>query len=287
MKATVQKIPQRHGWSWRYKMFEEVVKPEDWHVHQEFELVLHRNFNGKSRVAHFEGQIEHNELLLLGPGLAHSFESIDSDEQNPCEAHVIWFREEWIAKLMYSCVELRQLAPIVRDANKGIRFSTQTAERVFQHLNDFNALTPIGQLAVLIQILGELCADQSRSTLLPYASAEKKEISNSDFSKIAQVCKYIDNHYSADITLKKLADYMYVSENTVHRWFIQHFNESYISYLTKLRLNHASQLLTTTSQPISLIAENVGYTNRSNFNRLFKKYKGISPSQYRQRFKSR
>ena len=127
MKATVQKIPQRHGWSWRYKMFKEVVKPEDWHVHQEFELVLHRNFQGKSRIAHFKGLIEHNELLLLGPEVAHSFESINSHEQNPCEAHVIWFSKEWIAKLMYSCVELRPLASIIRDANKGVKFSTQTA----------------------------------------------------------------------------------------------------------------------------------------------------------------
>ncbi|ARV75630.1 AraC family transcriptional regulator [Vibrio campbellii] len=285
MKATVQKIPQRHGWSWRYKMFKEVVKPEDWHVHQEFELVLHRNFQGKSRIAHFEGLIEHNELLLLGPEVAHSFESINSHGQNPCEAHVIWFSKEWIAKLMYSCVELRPLASIIRDANKGVKFSTQTAEKVFQHLNNFDDLTPIGQLAVLIQVLGELCADQSHTILLSYASSVEKEKSNYDFSKIAQVCKYIDNHYSSDITLKKLADYMYVSENTVHRWFIQHFNESYISYLTKLRLNHACQLLTTTLQPISLIAENVGYTNRSNFNRSFKKYKGMSPSLYRKQFK--
>ena len=166
-----------------------------------------------------------------------------------------------------------------------MKFSTQTAEKVFQHLNNFDDLTPIGQLAVLIQVLGELCADQSHTILLSYASPAEKEKSNYDFSKIAQVCKYIDNHYSSDITLKKLADYMYVSENTVHRWFIQHFNESYISYLTKLRLNHACQLLTTTLQPISLIAENVGYTNRSNFNRSFKKYKGMSPSLYRKQFK--
>lgn len=284
MKATIQKVPQRLGWSWRYKMLEEVVKPENWHVHQEFELVLHRNFQGKSRVAYFEGKIEHNQLLLIGPGVAHSFESKNSDEQNPCETHIIWFREEWIAQLMYSCAELRQLAPVLQNANKGLRFSTQTAEKVCQHLNDFNDLSPIGQLAVLIQILGELCADQSQTTL-SYASPGEREKTRGDFSKIAQVCEYIDSHYSSDITLMKLADYMHVSENTVHRWFIQHFNESYIVYLTKLRLNHASQLLTTTSQPISLIAEKVGYTNRSNFNRLFKKYKGTSPSLYRQNFK--
>lgn len=285
MKATIQKIPQRHGRSWRYKMFEEVVKPEDWHVHQEFELVLHRNFRGKSKIDHFEGVIEHNELLLLGPGVAHSFESINSNEQNPCKTYVIWFSKEWIAKLMYSCVELRPFSTIIRDANKGVKFSKQTAEKVFQHLNNFEDLTPIGQLAVLIQILGELCIEQSHTTLFSYTQSEKKETSHSDFSKIDQICKYIDKHYSSDITLKKLADYMYVSENTVHRWFIQHFNESYISYLTKLRLNHASQLLTTTLQPISLIAENVGFTNLSNFNRSFKKYRGMTPSLYRKQHK--
>ncbi|PQJ61572.1 AraC family transcriptional regulator [Vibrio chagasii] len=285
MKATIQKIPQRHGWSWRYKKFEETFKPESWHAHQEFELVLHRNFQGKSRIETFEGQIKHNELLLIGPGLAHSFESRDSDEKHPCETHVIWFREEWIGQLMYSSAELRQLAPIIRNANKGIRFTTQTAEKVYQHLINFSELSPIAQLAVFIQVLGELCSDQHVIELLPYYSRGEKEKASNDFSKIDKVCQYIDQHYSSDITLKKLANYVHVSENTVHRWFTQHFNESYITYLTKLRLNHASQLLTTTSQPINLIAERVGYTNRSNFNRLFKKYKGISPSMYRQKFR--
>ena len=246
---------------------------------------MHRNFQGKSRIETFEGQIKHNELLLIGPGLAHSFESLHSDEKHPCETHVIWFREEWIGQLMYSRAELRQLAPIIRNAKKGIRFTTQTAEKVYQHLNNFSELSPIGQLAVFIQVLGELCSDQPVIELLPYYSQGEKEKVSNDFSKIDKVCKYIDQHYSSDITLKKLANYVHVSENTVHRWFTQHFNESYITYLTKLRLNKASQLLTTTSQPINLIAERVGYTNRSNFNRLFKKYKGIPPSTYRQKFR--
>ncbi len=285
MKIPIQKVPQRVGWSWRYKFLKESCKPENWHSHQEFELVLHRNFQGTSRVAHFEGEIEHNELLLIGPGIPHSFESIGTDEKNPCETHIVWFREEWISKLMYSCIELRQLGPIIKNASKGIKFSAQTGEKVYQHLNKLSELSPIGELGVLIQVLGELCNDTSHSTLLSYLSENEKKKPDHNYSKIEQVCEYIDNHYSSDITLKSLADSMFVSENTIHRWFMQHFNESYTSYLMKLRLNHAAQLLTSSTLPISLISEKVGYTNRSNFNRLFKKYKNLSPSQYRKRFK--
>ncbi|WP_245907075.1 helix-turn-helix domain-containing protein [Photobacterium sanctipauli] len=52
-----------------------------------------------------------------------------------------------------------------------------------------------------------------------------------------------------------------------------------------MRLNHAAELLQTTSQPINLIAESVGYRNQVNFNRQFKQYKQLTPSQYRKKYK--
>ncbi|KXO13234.1 Transcriptional regulator, AraC family [Moritella sp. JT01] len=285
MKTTIQKVPQRQGWSWRYKMLEEIYKSENWHAHQEFELVLHRNFKGKAVIGSYEGQIEHNDLILIGPNVVHSFESIDTDENNLCETHIIWFREEWIAKAMYSCVELRQLAPLLQRANKGLSFSPKTAEMVYKHLNNFESLSSIGQLAVLIQVLAELYADQSSLTLLSRSTDVKKNTTHHNNNKIDRVCQYIDNHFASDITLKKLANYMYVSENTIHRWFIQNFNESFSQYLKKLRLNYSAQLLTTTNLSISLIAEKVGYRNQANFNRLFKEYKHLTPSKYRLKFK--
>ncbi|MEP4547691.1 MAG: helix-turn-helix transcriptional regulator, partial [Saccharospirillum sp.] len=55
-------------------------------------------------------------------------------------------------------------------------------------------------------------------------------------------------------------------------------------YLTHIRLGHACADLIRTERPVSLVAEQSGFANLSNFNRLFKQYKGVTPRQFRRKF---
>ena len=280
MKATMQKVPQRQGWSWRYKKLLDDKKTIEWHAHQEYELVLHRHFQGNALIGHNQEQVIHNDLTLIGPDTPHAVESVSVDLNQQCETHMFWFKREWISNMMYSCVELRRLSSILQLAENGVHFSSKTAEKIYSHLENFEQLCSIGQLAVLIQVFAELCADKSVLTLQERsATAHKFTRGNSD--KIDKVCQYISLHFQGEITLSALANTMHVSENTIHRWFTQCFSESFSEYLKKVRLNHAAELLVSTSLPINLVAEKSGYRNRSNFNRQFKQYKKLPPTQYR------
>jgi transcriptional regulator GlxA family with amidase domain len=59
-----------------------------------------------------------------------------------------------------------------------------------------------------------------------------------------------------------------------------------LDYVQSLRIEEAKQMLETTGVPIEAIAEEVGYTEPAAFRRIFKRATGISPLQYRQRFRS-
>ena len=63
--------------------------------------------------------------------------------------------------------------------------------------------------------------------------------------------------------------------------FKKEFGMSFVSYLTKVRLEHAVELLDNTDEKSYLIAEMVGYTEPNYFSYVFKKQYGVSPSQYR------
>lgn len=56
---------------------------------------------------------------------------------------------------------------------------------------------------------------------------------------------------------------------------------SFVAYLTRIRLEHAVELLRTTEDKTYIIAEAVGYTEPNYFSYVFKKQYGISPSRYR------
>jgi len=64
-------------------------------------------------------------------------------------------------------------------------------------------------------------------------------------------------------------------------YFKKTFGVTFVDYLSKVRLAHARELLRNTTLSIAEVGERVGYLNASTFATTFKKYYGISPSDFR------
>lgn len=111
-------------------------------------------------------------------------------------------------------------------------------------------------------------------------SVEKLHIKENDI--ILKAKRYINNHYANSmLTLKEVADYIELNEKYFTSKFSKETGETFINYITSLRIEKAKDLLMTTNFKIYEIAEMVGYRNVENFNRVFKKNIGTSPAQYR------
>ncbi|MGF1697240.1 AraC family transcriptional regulator [Vibrio lamellibrachiae] len=287
-KAKFEKIPQRPGVSWRYLRTKNCSGVCDWHYHQEFELVLHRHIQGNGFAGHYQGELEHNTLWLISPDTPHSFECRSLSEETLPERHSVWFKREWIANMIFNCLELRKLDAVLKRAQKGICLSKESGERIYQLLIKLKVDSHIECLSTLILILGIVAEDKSATTLLSFKrqhSDEREPTNNKyDRAKIEKLSFLIEKNYHEPITLADLAKSLCTSESSIHRIFEAHFHESFSQHLKKVRLNHAAELLTHSDLPIHLIAEKVGYHNQANFNRLFKRYKHVTPRQYRKEF---
>ena len=90
MKSTLERVPQRIGASWRYLKITEDTKNYGWHRHDEYEIAIHRHFNGTCFIGHHQSDIKHNHMVLIGPGLPHAIYSNQEDDFDCCETHVIW-----------------------------------------------------------------------------------------------------------------------------------------------------------------------------------------------------
>lgn len=108
---------------------------------------------------------------------------------------------------------------------------------------------------------------------------EKKEAKNQVI--MAQILAYIDQNYSGDISLNTIADNVYLSASYVSRLFKKSLGKNYIDYLTEVRVNRAKEQLKNTNKKVSEIAQQVNLGNTQNFIRIFKKYEGTTPGQYR------
>lgn len=90
-----------------------------------------------------------------------------------------------------------------------------------------------------------------------------------------------DNYTNPELTLGSVADYVGLNEKYFTTRFTKETGSNFRDYLTRLRLARAQKLIETTELKMYEISERVGYNNVEHFNRMFKKYIGISPGDYK------
>lgn len=90
-------------------------------------------------------------------------------------------------------------------------------------------------------------------------------------------------YLSEDLTLKLLAEEVYLNPTYLGRIFKQETGESFSSYLINLRIEKAKELLRNPALKIYEVCEQVGYNDPAHFTHVFKKTVGITPQDYKMR----
>lgn len=105
---------------------------------------------------------------------------------------------------------------------------------------------------------------------------------NKNRSILKTAVDFIDSHYmEEDMSLNKAANAANVSANHFSALFSQNMGQTFIEYLTNLRMNKAKEYLRCTSMRSREIAGEIGYKDAHYFSYLFKKTQGMTPSDYR------
>ena len=103
---------------------------------------------------------------------------------------------------------------------------------------------------------------------------------------IREIVDFINRNYTQEIDVKKLTSFIPLSRRAIELKFKKEmYPHTITSYMLKLRLDHFSRLLENSDLPISTAADKAGFVDSSNFSTLFKKHKGMTPSEYRKKYK--
>jgi two-component system response regulator YesN len=111
----------------------------------------------------------------------------------------------------------------------------------------------------------------------------KNHISENDI--VTKAKEYIYLHYAEPISLALLADKISVSISYLSSIFHKSMGESYIKFLTRIRMEEAAKLLKVTPQlKILVVSERVGYVSAKHFSCIFKSYFNITPGDYQENY---
>jgi len=105
--------------------------------------------------------------------------------------------------------------------------------------------------------------------------------SGNAFLKLADAAAYLEHHFCEDVSMPELAELSGYSERQFFRVFKSVFQTTPNAYITDLRIKKAQQLLQNTSSSIGEIAYQCGYDDQNYFSRIFRKYMGMNPVNYR------
>ncbi len=118
----------------------------------------------------------------------------------------------------------------------------------------------------------------SRNNIMPDVAALLNE---SDVNKIIPALDYIDSHYSSHIALKDISAVLNLNTSYFCRLFKKATGSSFIDYLNFVRICKTEQSLVNSQKGIAEIALDEGFSSTAYFNKVFKRYKGCTPTEYK------
>ncbi|KGE18602.1 helix-turn-helix domain-containing protein [Paenibacillus wynnii] len=128
----------------------------------------------------------------------------------------------------------------------------------------------------------ETLRTRAMSWLDSFIDGLKEEREQSRSHVMQRALLYIDKKYKEDISMEQSAEYVNLSPHYFSKLFKQHAGETFIDYVTRLRINEAKRLIMEERLSLKEICYEVGYKDPNYFSRVFKKATSMTPSEYRQ-----
>lgn len=246
-----------------------------WHFHPEYELTYIIKGRGKRLVGDCIESFREGDLVLIGPQVPHTWVSEEKRKQH-CQAIVLQFPKA-LADILLNLPELEELSNLFKKASRGLKISHTSASGLLQQLLLLTQHTQTDAITGFLHLFQTISKLKTKTL----ASSAYQPSAVQQSSRMSNVLKYVQEHYTTNLTLKKAATVIHLSESAFCKYFKRAMGKTFSDYVNELRIIHAMMLLLETDLSIQSIAYESGFENISYFNRVFLKKKKISPGRYR------
>lgn len=253
------------------------------HVHMEFELNYLENAGGAIRiVGDSVEEMDDLDLVLIAGGTKHAY----SNHQCQCKEIseiTIQFHHSLFDSLIHKR-HFKTIKDMFEKASSGLVFSRNMIVRIQPELKRLPSEEPdsFHNLLRLIDMLKTLSLDAEARCL--NAIDTVKNYSNSDSDRLDNIMRYLHENYQRPVWLSEAASLINMSEASLTRFLKKWTGQTFVDNLNDIRISEAVCRLIDTSDTISEICYKCGFNNLSNFNRVFKRRKGYTPTEYREKY---
>jgi AraC-like DNA-binding protein len=267
-------------------IFQDNLEKSSWHYHNNYEISFIIEGAGRRIVADSIEEFQPGDLVFLGSNLPHVWVA----EKEPrvltdrtLEMVFLQFSANILFPQLLALPEFKNVKRALELSERGIQIVDRTLNEVSELMLQLPYLKSFDRMNYFFKMMDIIGKSDSN---IPLASEEymRKKFTTGN-RRIAQLHDYLMNHYREDIDLEKLADLVHMAEGSLCRFFKQNVGTSIFEYLNRIKVDFACKLLMDPELGILDVCFDSGFNNLSHFNKQFRKNTGVTPSEYRKRFK--
>ena len=267
----------------RISVFESLKLSYPFHYHStEYELTLTLGSGGIRLVGNSIEEFGNTDLVMIGPGTPHCWLNNFTNginNQEHIKVVVIHFSDHIFSGELMERRELDAIRWLFQASRRGIVYYGSIRERIKNEILRLKIDPDFGTWISLYAIFNELShSTEFRYLTSPEYTYEGRQDERANFEKVHT---YIQENFREKIKIGEVASLIGMNESAFSHYFKKRTLKSYTDFINELRLNYAASMLSNTRKNVSEIAFESGFNNLSNFNRIFKKWKKLTPFQWR------
>lgn len=245
------------------------------HQHEEIQISHIINGTGKLLVGDSIHPFSKGDTYVIGSNLPHIFKSIP--EKLDAKMVTVFFTKNTFGTDFFDLPYFKELQPFFNKSISGFKVISNNKE-ISKKFIKLSSQEKLNRFISFLHLLEFLC----KAEIEPLSKfIYSKTLSSTEGARLQVIFDFVFKNFHKPITLEEISKMAFMTPNAFCRFFRQHTNKTFFQFLIELRVEHACQLLSSKKElNINIVSDLSGFNSISNFNKKFKKIKGITPTEY-------
>ncbi|MEJ0103863.1 MAG: AraC family transcriptional regulator [Bacteroidota bacterium] len=251
------------------------------HFHNVHEIAWILKGSGKRIVGDNIEYFTNDDLVFISPMLPHA--SYIGQDYLLCnqEVHalVIYFHPDWFNESVTNSSDFVKLRKLMKDIERGIKVSGEARAKTIKSLMNLKKGKGLERIIILLEILD--CISKSDDYKCLASEGYSNSYGKNDVERLGEVYKYIMKNFTDIIKLDDIASIANMTSTSFCKYFKYKTGKTFSSFVNEVRIGQACKMILNESLDISQICYSCGFNNLTNFNRNFKHFTRMTPTEYK------
>jgi AraC-like DNA-binding protein len=256
--------------------------PRGLHTHTFFELIYIVSGTGRQSINGIEFDYKAGNLFLVAPNDSHIFKI-----EEPTQFFFIRFNNIFVQSSKKEKELTDRLEMILQNAKHepGCILKTETDRRSIIHLMEMIINEHLNHSLYHKELISQLVNTVLVIIARNISQVFPEKISEASEEKAISILNYIQTniYYPEKLRLDHISKHFGIAESYLGSYFKKHANETLQQYILNYKLKLIENRLLHSNMRVTEIADEFGFADKSHLNKIFKKYKGVNPTDFKKK----